>query len=53
VKFNDLPVADFYDLPRLLTEDTAGKRVKLSVLRGEKLIGLTVIPSLVQGEDDE
>ena len=53
VKFNDLPVADFYDLPRLLTEDTAGKKAKLSILRGEKLIDLTVIPSLIQGEDDE
>ena len=53
VKFNDQSVANFYDLPQLLTENLAGKNIKLSILRGEKLMELTVIPSLVEGEDDE
>jgi serine protease Do len=53
VKFNDKSVTDFYDLPELLTENLAGKTTKLSILRGEKLMELTVIPSLVEGEDDE
>jgi S1-C subfamily serine protease len=53
VKFNDQSVANFYDLPQLLTENLAGKETKLSILRGEKLMELTVIPSLVESEDDE
>ena len=53
VKLNDQSVANFYDLPQLLTENLAGKNIKLSILRGEKLMELTVIPSLVEGEDDE
>ncbi len=53
VKFNENQVASFYDLPRLLTEDVVGRKMKLSILRGEKLIELTVIPSLAEGEDDE
>jgi serine protease Do len=53
VKFNDKSVANFYDLPQLLTENLAGKNTKLSILRGEKLMELTVIPSLVESEDDE
>ena len=53
VKLNDQSVANFYDLPQLLTENLAGKNTKLSILRGEKLMELTVIPSLVEGEDDE
>jgi S1-C subfamily serine protease len=53
VKFNNQPVASFYDLPQLLTENTAGKKIMLSILRGEKLLELAVIPSLVEGEEDE
>ena len=53
VKFNGEPVLDFYDLPRLLTEDIVGKKVKLSILRGEKLIDFTVISSLAKSESDE
>jgi S1-C subfamily serine protease len=53
VKLNDQSVANFYDLPQLLTENLAGKNTKLSILRGEKLMELTVIPSLVESEDDE
>jgi len=53
VKFNNQPVANFYDLPQLLTENVAGKKIALSILRGEKLLELAVIPSLVEGEEDE
>ena len=53
VKFNEKSVTSFYDLPRLLTEDVIGKRTKISVLRGEKLRELTVIPSAAEGENDE
>jgi S1-C subfamily serine protease len=53
VKLNDQSVANFYDLPQLLTENLAGKNTKLSILRGEKLMELTVIPSLIESEDDE
>ena len=53
VKFNNQPVASFYDLPQLLTENVAGKKITLSILRGEKLLELVVIPSLVESEEDE
>jgi S1-C subfamily serine protease len=53
ISFNDTPVASFYDLPRLLTEDVVGRKTKLSVLRGEKLIELVVVPSLAEGEENE
>jgi len=53
VSFNENPVTSFYDLPRLLTEDVIGKKTKLAILRGEKLMELTLIPSVAEGEDDE
>lgn len=53
VKFNENPVANLYDLPRLLTEDTVGKKTRISILRGGELAELTVIPSLAKGENDE
>jgi S1-C subfamily serine protease len=53
VNFNESPVASFYDLPRLLTENVIGKKTKLLILRGEKLMKLTVIPSAAEGEEDE
>lgn len=53
VKFDDQPVASFYDLPQLLTENVAGKKTTLSILRGEKLLELVVTPSIVEGEEDE
>jgi S1-C subfamily serine protease len=53
VKFNENPVTSFYDLPTLLTENVIGKKTKLSILRGEKLMELTVIPSTAEGEEDE
>jgi S1-C subfamily serine protease len=53
VKFNDQPVASLYDLPQLLTENVAGKKITLSVLRAEELLELVVTPSLVKGEENE
>jgi S1-C subfamily serine protease len=53
VKFNDKPVATFYDLPRYLTEDVIGKKTTLSILREEKLMELTVAPTTAVGEEDD
>jgi S1-C subfamily serine protease len=53
LRFNENPVTSFYDLPRLLSENVIGKKTKLSILRGEKLMELTVIPSIAEGENDE
>ncbi len=53
VAFNGKPVTDFYDLPRLLTEDVAGKKTQLTVIRGEKLQELTITPTEREGETDE
>jgi S1-C subfamily serine protease len=53
VKFNGKPVTDFYDLPRLLADDVIGKEIRISVLRGEKLVTLTITPAEAEGEKDE
>jgi S1-C subfamily serine protease len=53
VKFNGKPVTDFYDLPRLLADDVIDKETKISVLRGEKLMTLTITPTEAEGESDE
>jgi serine protease Do len=53
VKFNDKPVADFYDLPRLLADDVVGKETKITILRGEKLVTLTIIPAAAEDETGE
>ena len=53
VKFNGKPVTDFYDLPRLLADDVIGKETKIVILRGEKLMTLTITPTAVEGENDE
>lgn len=53
VKFNQKPVTTFYDLPRLLTEDVIDKKTTLSILRGEKLIELTITPTQAESEDDD
>jgi len=52
VKFNGKPVTDFYDLPRLLAEDVIGKETKLTVIRRESLVELTIIPTVHAGEED-
>jgi S1-C subfamily serine protease len=53
VKFNGKPVADFYDLPRLLADDVIGKENKIAILRGEKLMTLTIAPTAAEGENDD
>jgi S1-C subfamily serine protease len=53
VKFNGKPVTDFYDLPRLLADDVTGKETKIAILRGEKLMTLTITPTVAEGENDE
>jgi S1-C subfamily serine protease len=53
VAFNGKPVGDFYDLPRLLSEDVAGKKTTLTVIRGEKLLELTITPATKEEENDE
>jgi S1-C subfamily serine protease len=53
VSFNGKPVTSFYDLPRLLAEDVAGKETKIVILREEKLLELTITPTAAEGENDE
>jgi len=53
VKFNGEPVTDFYDLPRLLVDDVIDKETKIVILRGEKLMTLTITPTAAEGENDE
>jgi serine protease Do len=53
VKFNGKPVTDFYDLPRLLADDIIGKETKIVILRGEKLMTLTITPTVAEGENDD
>jgi S1-C subfamily serine protease len=52
VKFNGKPVTEFYDLPRLLSEDVIGKENKLTIIRRETLIETTIIPTVHGGEED-
>jgi S1-C subfamily serine protease len=53
IKFNGKPVTNFYDLPRLLAEDVAGKETKITILRGEKLLETTVTPVPAEGENND
>jgi S1-C subfamily serine protease len=52
VKFNGKPVHDFYDLPRLLAEGVIGKETKLTIIRREKLVEVTIVPTVHGGEED-
>ncbi len=52
VKFNGKPVTEFYDLPRLLSEDVVDKETKLTIIRREALIETTVTPTVHGGEQD-
>jgi S1-C subfamily serine protease len=53
VKFNEKPVTSFYDLPRLLADDVIGRKTKLSILRGEKLVEITIVPTAAEDENTE
>jgi S1-C subfamily serine protease len=52
VKFNGKPVAEFYDLPRLLADDVIGKETKVTIIRRENLIETTITPTTHGGEED-
>jgi serine protease Do len=52
VRFNGKPVTDFYDLPRLLSEDVIGKETKVTIIRRENLIETTIVPTYHGGEQD-
>ena len=53
VKFNGIPIRDFYDLPALLNEDLIGKETKITIIRGERPLELTVKPNAAKGEEDD
>ena len=53
VSFNERPVATFYDLPRLLTEDIIGKETTVKIIRGEKLMQLTISPKAAESEEND
>jgi serine protease Do len=52
VKYNDKPVMDFFDLPRILNDDSVGKEAKLTVIRRENLIETTITPTTRDEEND-
>jgi S1-C subfamily serine protease len=52
VQFNGKPVTDFYDLPRLLAEDVIGKEIKLTIIRRENLLEVTIVPTVHGGEEE-
>ena len=53
IAFDGKPVTDFYDLPRLLAEDAAGKQAKITIIREERLQELPITPVEREGENDE
>jgi serine protease Do len=52
IKFNGKPVTDFYDLPRLLSEDVIGKETMLTIIRRENIIETTIVPTVHRGEEE-
>ena len=48
--FNGKEVTDFYDLPRLLSDDVANKPTQMKIIREEKLQELTIIPKFKEGD---
>jgi len=53
MKFNGKPVVNFYDIPRYLSEDILGKETQLTILRGEKLLELSITPKEAEDKKDE
>jgi S1-C subfamily serine protease len=46
VRLDDQPITNIHDLRRqLLKQDVIGKSVKLTIIRGEKKIELSITPS--------
>lgn len=52
IKFNEKAVIDFYNLPEMLTDEVIGRETKITILRGEKLVTLTVKPKEAETEND-
>ncbi|WXG44678.1 MAG: trypsin-like peptidase domain-containing protein [Promethearchaeati archaeon SRVP18_Atabeyarchaeia-1] len=52
VRATDKPIRDIPDLTQLLSEDMIGKKSKFVVLRGEKLVELTVSPTAAPTEEN-
>ena len=44
LRFNGRPIASHHELRKLLSDDVIGKQAKLAVLRGGKILELSVIP---------
>ena len=53
IAFNGKPVTEFYDLPKLLSEDVAGKKGTLTLIRKDKLQELIITPIVKESENDE
>ncbi len=53
VGFNNEVVEDPRDLLRLLAGEVVGKEIKMKILRGEKLMELTIVPCEGEDEDDD
>lgn len=53
IRFDEKPVTDVNELPRLLTEEVVGKKAKLVILRAEKMTELTITPKAAGVETDD
>jgi S1-C subfamily serine protease len=53
VRFNEKPVTDVNELPRMLTGEVIGKKTKLAILRGEKLLELNITPKAAEVETND
>ena len=53
IRFDEKPVTDVNELPRLLTEEVIGKKAKLVILRAEKMTELTITPKAAGVETDD
>ncbi len=53
VAFNGKSVTDFYDLPRLLSDDVADKKTTLTIIRKEQLTELEITPTAREDQADE
>jgi S1-C subfamily serine protease len=53
IEFDGKPVGNFYDLPSLLTDDAIGKKTEITILRGERIERLTIVPREAEGAGNE
>jgi S1-C subfamily serine protease len=52
VRIDSKPIRDIPDLTQMLTEEAIGRKTKIGVLRGEKLVELTVSPVAARTEEN-